>query len=206
MRDTGRFGVLAMLGEVVLAAVGLRVVLRSLGRWRHLAGAAVSLAVVLEVMPLDIGPTFSVVPPPPPLASWLAAAPRGVVLELPWSREASDYLYWSTVHWQPMVNGFGAFVPPGNAELGRLGKRFPEESVVSVLRGVGVRYVVVHAEWLTHSSRILLFRTPLPQGVRHVADSERGDARIYVIDAEGPQRIPGWLRAKWDGLPILSRP
>ena len=35
------------------------------------------------------------------------------------------YVYWSTAHWQPIVNGYGSFEPPGNFGLGLLGNRWP---------------------------------------------------------------------------------
>ena len=105
------------------------------------------------------------------------------MLELPWNAagESALYLYWSSGHWQPMVNGFGSFDPPGQAGIGLLGNRWPTEYSAGEFRRLGVRYVVVHEEMLRPAHRArLLAATVLPAGVRLVFAA--GPHRIYQLD------------------------
>jgi hypothetical protein len=106
------------------------------------------------------------------------------VLELPWNEfeEGALYLYWSTVHWQPMINGYGSYEPTGNRGLGLVGRRWPTPYSSRVLRASGVRYVVVHTDRVSPAQRErLLSAEPLPAGVK--LGAVFGEDRLYVIDA-----------------------
>jgi len=122
--------------------------------------------------------------PVPWTADWLARAPRGPVLELPWDDDTrwrgASYVYASTRHWQPMVNGWGSFDPHGNLALGAVGLRFPAGPAAGELRRAGVRYVVVHTADVRPAQRARLLSGELPRGVHLVA--AYGDDRVYVID------------------------
>jgi hypothetical protein len=141
-------------------------------------------------------------PRPPATAAWLAGAERGAVLELPWDvpADCALYLYWSTSHWQPMVNGFASFDPPDSFGLGLLGNRWPSEYSARVFRERGIRYVVVHLERLKPAHRQRLLAAALPSGVSVRADF--GEARIYALDAgtqgaqekEKPSEAEGFSR------------
>jgi hypothetical protein len=50
----------------------------------------------------------------------------------------------STVHWQQIVNGTGAFWPADIQRLANDTREFPSPSTLDVIRAWGVRYVVVH--------------------------------------------------------------
>jgi hypothetical protein len=60
-----------------------------------------------------------------------------------WYREA-DYLYFSTAHWKPIVNGYARVTPPGFAERIRAIQAFPSAESANHLRSLGVTYVVIH--------------------------------------------------------------
>lgn len=187
LRTPVRLGVLAVLGLTLLAAIAWARLLGARARyglWTTLA----ALAIAVENYPSELRGAVREMPRPPAVMAWLDAAPRGVVLELPWY-EPSDcalYLYWSAEHWQPMVNGFGSFDPPGNFGVGLLGNRWPSAYSARVFREKGIRYVVVHTARLKpgHRER-LLGATQLPDGVRLEAAFD-GD-RVYSI---GPARGP----------------
>ena len=53
-------------------------------------------------------------------------------------------MYWSTVHWQPLVNGYSGFSPPDYAETATRLEKFPDDRSVDRLRRLNVRYIVVH--------------------------------------------------------------
>lgn len=187
LRTPARLGVLALLGLAVLAACAwARVVAPR--RARHALFGLAVVAMLLEARPAEFEASVRPMPRPPASALWLAQAAPGVVLELPWNEPAESalYLYWSTAHWQPMVNGFGSFDPPDNFVLGRLGNRWPSDYSAEVLRGRRIRYVVVHLDLVKPGHRRRLEAAQqLPRGVALLASLD--EARIYGIDPNGPQ-------------------
>jgi hypothetical protein len=182
LRTPSRLGILAVLGLDLLAAVGWARVSARLARPRA-AAAAVACLAVAELWPADLRGSIREVPPPPAAARWLATAPRGPVLELPAAEgDGALYAYWSTVHWQPMVNGWGAFAPPDDPGLAALGGRWPTSYTAGVFRKAGIRYVVVHTDRVSPGQQRRIAEDPLPYAVRVAADF--GPDRIYVIDPE----------------------
>jgi hypothetical protein len=149
MRASARFAVLVTLGLAGLAALGAERLRRD--------GAARGRVAVLAAVPL-MGVEWFVVdfPAGPPRPLDIPAVYRSdevrsarALLSLPdafgtplWYVEA-DYLYFSTAHWRPIVNGFGRGFPPGHADLVDIARRFP--ATAPTLRAFGVQYVVVHA-------------------------------------------------------------
>jgi hypothetical protein len=188
LRTPSRFGVLALLSLGVLAGLGwTRVSSGWSYRRRALAGAALLAFAALESFPFGLQGLFRPAPAFPPAAQWLRTAPPGAVLELPWrgENEAAQYLYWSTAHWQPLVNGYASFEPPGLLELGRLGERWPNAYIAKHFRAAGIRYVVVHTDRLGMDERRRLAAVlDLPEGV--ALRAELGADRIYEIDPAGP--------------------
>ena len=148
---------------------------------------ALGLFAVLEAWPLGLRSLVKEAPPFPPAAAWLREAPRAPVLELPWSEpgQAARYVYWSTAHWQPLVNGYGSFDPPGNFALGLLGRRFPTGYTSREFRRAEIRYVVIHTDRLNDQERARLLDAGLPEGVTLAA--ELGPDRIYEISPAGPK-------------------
>jgi len=168
LRAPGRMGVVALLGLALLAAIGWSRLARS-GRGWLWAAALVASLMAVESFPAGLHHNIRLAALPPPFAHWLAQAPRGPVLELPWNEdeESALYLYWSTAHWQPMVNGYASFQPPGNRGLGLIGAHFPRPYASRVLRENGVRYVVVHADRVKPAQRARLqAMEDLPEGVK----------------------------------------
>jgi hypothetical protein len=188
LRTPARMGVLALLAVGVLAALEWTRLARRLGgRAGSALGALLLGWALLEAYSPNRRGGIREVPAAPPTVAWLASAPRGVVLELPWNAagESALYLYWSTGHWQPMLNGFGSFDPPGQAGIGLLGNRWPTAYSAGEFRRLGVRYVVVHEEMLRPAHRTrLLATTELPAGVRLAFAA--GPHRIYEIDPLPP--------------------
>jgi hypothetical protein len=191
LRTPSRLGVMAVCGFDLLAGLALAA-LRPRVRLM-LAGLAVA-ALSIELLPRDVRSIVGDAPATPPTVAWLAAAPRGVVLELPWDQdflsEAALHLLWSTGHWQPMVNGWGGFYPAGSVDKGEMGRRFPSGPIARLLRGEGIRYVVVHMDRVRARQRAELEgAVSLPAGVRLAADF--GRERIYEIDAApAPRAAP----------------
>jgi hypothetical protein len=188
LRTPVRLGVLALLGLDLLAGVAAAALAR--GRpWARAALAAAAVLLAVELHPSDVRSLFRPLPPIPASARWLASAPRGVVLELPWDEDhlgdGGRYLYWSTAHWQPMVNGWGGFFPVAATALGVTGRHFPLGPTVREMRAAGVRYVVVHLPAVRPQQQAMLTSDePLPPGLALAADF--GSDRVYEIDPAGP--------------------
>jgi hypothetical protein len=125
---------------------------------------------------------FEEIMPPPAYTHVLASLPRGPVLELPDDRrhENAFYLYWSLVHGQWLVNGWGAYRPPTAARIAELGLRWPLPGATRLLADAGVRYVVVHLGFLDAKHRTRVETTPLPASVRLLYSDE--GQRVYEID------------------------
>jgi hypothetical protein len=180
LRTPSRLAVLTVLGLDVLAALAWVHFVEPLRARRGFFVLAAAL-LAIELFPTEVRGAIREMPRPSPATEWLSRAERGVVLELPWYEPADCalYLYWSTGHWQPMLNGFGSFDPPGNFGLGLLGNRWPSAYAAGVFRERGIRYVVLHVDRLKEGHRQRLAASELPAGVRLAAVLETD--RVYEI-------------------------
>ena len=118
-------------------------------------GAAVTaVAMLLTIIeytnhPLPMTPLLT---KPTVLQSWLADQRDIVIAELPMPRadrmpgEDPRYQFLSTFHWQKMVNGYSAFVPPRYFGLMERMLRFPQPAALASLRARGVTHIVIHPE------------------------------------------------------------
>ncbi len=153
LRAVTRFSILVMLGLAVLAGIGWAM----LRRWLQARGwSPVARAGLAAVLVGGVGMEYASFPVPnlavpvqadiPPVYQWLARQPRTEVMELP--ATISDlpfyYMYYSTYHWQPIVNGHSGFLPEDYFDLVRLMETFPASPTLDVLRGLGVDLVIVH--------------------------------------------------------------
>ncbi len=189
LRTPYRMAPMAMVAFSALAAVGwvgIEERWTKAKRW----GWVVLLAATTEAVCIRSAGLFEAMPEPRPFARWLAAAPKGPVLEIPWDTYSGPAVYASVTHRQKLVNGWGAFAPPESIRLGVWGRRWPGPGAVHVLRGAGVRYVVAHVNRLPRRQQERLAAAgTLPRGVSLLA--QLGDDRIYAISAEGPADPPG---------------
>ncbi len=157
IRATSRLAVPALLVGAVFAAVGYAAVTQRLRARRPLAVAALVAAVAVMLFDLSVARSWAPLDTSNArLAVYRAldARPAGPVLELPVPDQRVDPLAWvyteaprlvySTVDWNPRVNGYSGFLPPGYHEDFDAYRRFPEPVAVDRLRARGVRYVVLH--------------------------------------------------------------
>jgi hypothetical protein len=158
LRAPGRFGILVTLALIMCAAVGV-------GRWlqsklpatrrRVTVAAAVLLTAELTRMPI-------VMPEAPPVNTayrLLAQLPRGPVAEFPFFWERHDfprhamYMFNSTYHWQPLVNGYSDHIPADFRNMVRPVSSFPTRESFGLLRARRTRYVVFHLNLYDRRSR-----------------------------------------------------
>jgi hypothetical protein len=155
IRVTSRAGALVALPLTMLAALGLtRLSLRPLAV--GLIGLLGLAETVIAPIPM---PEWSKIidsrREPPPVYRWLAAQPtRDVIAHLPMldvyglerrpAFHESVYMVYSTVHWDPLVNGYSGIEPRQYVHIRNLMWSFPSEEFLDALRDAGTRYIVVH--------------------------------------------------------------
>jgi len=172
MRAPGRFGLGVMLGIAGLAGLGFDRVLRRCHRGRIRTGlAALVVLGALFVTAADFDllrfrPTVKTLPVGsnvPQVYQVLARNAPGPVLEIPAGSPAGDlramateseYMFFSTFHWHPLLNGYSGYWPPSYAPVVALARALPNEHATEILtRTTGLRYVVVHLSKLTEAQQ-----------------------------------------------------
>jgi hypothetical protein len=155
IRVTSRAGVFLALPLALLAA-------KALADWRPRRSVLAGLFVVVLaeglVAPLPMPEWTKVIDSrrePPEVYRWLRAQPPGTpIVHLPMldvyglerrpAFHESVYMVYSTHHWQPLVNGYAGIEPAQYQRYRELGRSFPAEEFLAAMRGIGVRYVVLH--------------------------------------------------------------
>ena len=149
-RVPARFGVLVVLGLAIIAGVGLAALRSDRMRAAVLASAAI---LALEAVPSVLQP--SVVPPPNAAHRSLASTSRTLLVlptleyagpDVPIAASAireTIPLWFSTAHYRPMTNGYGAFLPESYQDIATGVQTFPSASAFTMLRRLGVDTVVV---------------------------------------------------------------
>ncbi|MFN8644821.1 MAG: hypothetical protein U0802_25325 [Candidatus Binatia bacterium] len=84
-----------------------------------------------------------------PFVRPLRARQPDVLLELPLNSEVPTYMYYSTYHWQTLVNGYSGFFSDHYNQLGQALLSFPDDDAVKRLQGLQVRYVTLHGEFMS---------------------------------------------------------
>jgi hypothetical protein len=97
---------------------------------------------------------------PPSIYDAVAGQPGAVLLELPLMSpaiaRASVYMYFSTFHWHPLLNGYSGFSPRWYEELLNRMQAFPDDPTIEDLRRRGVNYVIVHGAFYAPADYRLL--------------------------------------------------
>jgi hypothetical protein len=165
LRVPSRGIVLFQLALGVLAAWGLSLLRRG-RRWPIAAALAVT-AFEYRAFPLDVS---YVERDPHAVYRWLAGvAVPGSVVEWPIGTDAEiEYVFRSTAHWKPLVNGYSGFAPPAYRELVSLFTRKPiPDDVWRRLREADACLLILHPKDLPDESRaqhIRLLATAISEG------------------------------------------
>jgi hypothetical protein len=189
LRAPGRFGLLVALAMAVCAGFALaRVAVgRPLARFA-VGGMLVLLAVAeLTATPVNVVP----VPRVNPAYRVLASVPvRGPVAEFPFFYTRPDfprhaaYMFNSTYHWLPLVNGYSDNIPMDFREMVLSVSTFPSRAAFRHLKARNTRYVVFHANW--YDRRL---RARLEDNLRAYEDYVRPLSRV---DDVWLYEIVGW--------------
>ena len=131
---------------------------------------------------------------PAPVYEWLAAqADRRAVIELPMPDvdgpplHEPEFMYQSTFHWHPIVNGYSGHAPALYMDVRRAMRTFPSDEALERLKDLRVRYIVLH-EHLLGAARykaatdVLDVRVDLTRHGPFAGTS--GESVVYVIAPE----------------------
>ena len=151
-RAPARFSILACCGLAVLGGFGFQALQRLVPgvRSRRALLIATLVAIGLEFgsAPMRLEPLSTDVPDG---YKFLRTVYPSVIVELPFEdwELAPDFMYWSTYHWNPLVNGYSGYQPRSYMETMERMRTFPDDSSVDRLKELGVRYVVLHEYYFT---------------------------------------------------------
>lgn len=165
IRSFFRFALFVQLAITGLAALGLQWIQEALGSRLGPRGAlalvsALALLAITEVR-LDTGP----IQPLPsldldlPWIRWIEENTQAdtalAFMPFPEGRSSADYvgttqwMYWQTRHWRPMVNGYSGFFPAEFRRLKKIMHQFPSQESLAALHGAGVELCIVHRAFLS---------------------------------------------------------
>ena len=143
-RAPARFAILVYCGLAVLAGLGFAYLQRNVtgarARSALLVGVLVAIGVEFGSLPMYLREVPATVPD---VYKFVKALDPAVMIELP-EPGSAWYVYWSTTHWRPLVNGFSGYVPPDYEETFELMRTFPDDEAIARLRQLDVKYILVH--------------------------------------------------------------
>jgi hypothetical protein len=165
LRIPARMGLMVGFSLAVLAGYGAARIagrLRSEPMRRGVLGAlGVLMLVEYASTPL---PFWHAPRNPPPIYADLVRdrgdSPTAVLFEFPTGLiPDAAYSYYSTFHWQWLVNGYSGFFPPWYGRLAKAVETFPDEPSMNAIKSHGVRYLAIHGEYLLGDR----YKTLIPQ-------------------------------------------
>jgi hypothetical protein len=184
LRAPGRMSMLVGLSLAVLAGFAVARATR-LARSRTLAYLMAALVIGLVLAESRVALTLETMPRPHDVYRWFEGRPPSVLAELPAEPDfESRYTYFSTFHWQRIINGYSGAAPMSHEQFKLAMQTFPDDAAVRFLRERGVDYIVLHEEFYgrTRYQGIIAAveaRADLRECVRAVTDGY--DARIYQV-------------------------
>jgi len=153
LRVPARFAMIVSMTLAILASFGAATMFRRWSKWRVPLVACVLATVAIEPMPrLELEPVWS---SPPDIYDTLSKTSPVVLAELPvgtneWGVHFdATYIYFSTFHWQRLVNGNSGFFPPSYEEFMDRVRHFPTDRSIEYLRSRGVEYFTLHGEFMS---------------------------------------------------------
>ena len=182
LRAPARYAMLIGLSLAVLAGFGAARLIES-GRRFKVARAAVLCAVIL----VEPRPPVAVEPLPavPEVYRALEGRPVRAIAVLPMLHAvAAQYVYYSTSHWLPMVNGYSGALPRAYRPVHFAVEHFPDDASLALLRAYGVSHVVLHEEFYGAGEyRGVIARIDRRPELVFVSQSTDGrfESRVYAL-------------------------
>ena len=149
LRAPSRLGLIVTLALAVLSAMTLqRLLARVPLRARTLVAGGVGILAIVELNVLPF--PWERAQPIPAAYAQLRTLPRGPLAEFPYYGERpvfhlhTQYMLFSTAHWQPMINGYSDHIPQDFRDSAAALATFPSHEAFAALRQDRVRYIGVH--------------------------------------------------------------
>jgi hypothetical protein len=152
MRVPARFALLVGLAMSVLAGMAVARMTRrrsAVARWTIVTSLLVVVTLESRMKSVEY---LSLPDQKPAVYAWLAAQSPAVICEWPVGQlqgrigpQDETYMYYSTQHWQRMVNGDTGFMPASYFELIEHLRGFPNDESIRYLRQRGVTLLLVHS-------------------------------------------------------------
>ncbi len=191
MRVPPRFYTFVSLTLVFFAGRGVDV-LRERVRGRQARAAltvALAAGLVLELAPRPL--RWGPVPREedfPAVYRWIAREPAvRSLIELPIHEDAREnqYIYYSTLHWKPLANGYSGYMPPAHERITERIRFLPEQDGLDLLRELGISHLVMHAESPKREAALRDWET------RFASGEDRQVERVYQADDAWVYRLLG---------------
>jgi hypothetical protein len=194
MRSPARFYAFVSLAVALFAARGIDAFLERLrsARARRIAGVVLAVVLIAELAPKPVRwvpllreEDF------PPVYFWIARQPDVRALaELPlrrnWRENAA--MYYSTLHWRPIANGYSGYEPASHREIADRIRYVPDRDGLELLRSLGITHVLIHTDELGRRRSLPLealddFERTLAAGPNREADPVYRDdtTRVYRL-------------------------
>jgi hypothetical protein len=186
MRVPARFYAFVSLTLVYFAARGMDFLREKMPAPQARAALAAALAIVLA---LELAPhslKWASLPREedfPEVYRWIDREPSvKAVIELPIYKDAREtrYIYFSTLHWKPLANGFSGYDPPSHRRLTSKIRFLPDEAGLDLMRELWISHMVVHA-------RSPLRREGLRKWERQFATGL--DRQVELVYRSGPSSV-----------------
>jgi hypothetical protein len=85
------------------------------------------------------------------------ARQTSAVIELPMASGFSVfYMFWSTRHWRPLINGYSGYAPRDYEETVARMRTFPDGAAIARLRALNVGHILIHEYYYTEKERTAL--------------------------------------------------
>jgi hypothetical protein len=189
LRVPARAYILVLLGVSILAGYGVARVTARFSR-RVVAGAVSAVLVAMTCAEYFSRPALKTIDTH--VSAWygsLSAMTDAVLFEwpvtVPWRFENMvdvDYMYRSTRHWRPLVNGYSGNYPASYVELLLTMRTFPDTGSLQYLQRAGATVLVVHeVEGSRPSFEYAVDRLTRDPNVRVLAQDVDGDGRVMFF-------------------------
>jgi hypothetical protein len=190
LRVPARFAMLTVMFLSVLAGLGASMLLKRLARApaQYAILGLILAALIAESLPRPL--VLSELPTRiPPVYHWLKNMPAGPILEYPVGQlggrvgpQDPTYMFYSTVHWRPLLNGYSGFAPLSYYELLAEMQNFPDPASLEYLRRRGARYLLVHQRfYMRPGFEADVAALDTAAAVRRVAEFRDGDRWATVV-------------------------
>ena len=180
LRVPARMAMVVGLGLAIFAGYGAARILRLFSK--RGAQAAICAALVLGVFVeyRSVPMLRKITTSPPPMYDALPPGSSSILLELPLLQVDITieplYMYFSTFHWNTLVNGYSGFSPPSYSELRQKIEHFPDETALAEIRRRHVTHIVLHGGLYREGEYAELLKR-----IEQCAELER----IFFVESQG---------------------